>query len=174
MTPVIIGDATRIYALCEFPSMVTRYIGKTIRPLRLRMASHQQTANRNPRLPVHRWLAKAKREGRTVCIKWIETVPSDKDWAEREMFWINKHRENGDKLLNLTEGGEGLSGHKFSEPHKKKISDALRTGGIFSCLLCGTEFYRKRSDVAKGNNKYCGRSCSNKSTKGGWECRSTK
>lgn len=174
MNPVIIGDATRIYALCEFPSMVTRYIGKTVRPLRLRFASHQQVANHNPRLPVGRWLAKAKREGRQVCIKWLETVPKGKDWQERERFWIAKHKDDGANLLNLTVGGEGLAGHKFTNEHRQKISASLRTGGFFSCLLCGDEFYRKRSQIQKGQTKYCGHSCANKSTKGGWQCRLTK
>lgn len=174
VSPVIIGDATRIYALCEFPSMVPRYVGKTIRSLRLRLASHLQVANKNPRLPVGRWLAKQKREGREVCIKWLETVPANMDWAERERFWISTHRQAGAKLLNLTEGGEGLPGHKFSDEHRAKISAALKTGQNKSCISCGTEFWRKANQIAKGNDKFCSKSCSNKFNKGGWACRSKK
>lgn len=174
MNPVVIGDATRIYALCEFPSMVPRYVGKTVRPLFRRMASHMQVANRNPRLPVARWLAKAKREGRQVCIKWLETVPPGDDWQARERFWIAKHRTDGAALLNLTEGGEGLAGHRFTEVHRQRIAASVRTGAVFSCLACGGEFYRKRNQIDKGQNKYCCRACANKATKGGWECRSKK
>lgn len=158
MSPVVIGDATRIYALCEYPSMVPRYVGKTVRSLIGRMKSHLQAAKK-PRLPVGRWLAKRNTEGRQVCIKWLETVPADQDWASRERFWILKHRQEGAALLNLTDGGEGLAGYVFSDDHKAKIATALRTGSECSCLQCGATFWGKKNQIAKGDAKYCSKRC---------------
>lgn len=166
--PVVIGNATRIYALCEFPSQIPRYVGKTIQPLRLRMAAHQQAARRmSPRLPVHRWLAKRHREGQQVCIKWIETVDASGDWQARERYWILSLRADGSDLLNLTDGGEGLAGHKFTQEHKQKIADALRTGSMCSCIRCGEKFWRKANQIAKGQAKFCSRQCANTYNRGG-------
>ena len=159
MKPVIIGNATRIYALCEFPSQEPRYVGKTVQSLRHRMNGHMRIAKRSPRLPVHRWLSKRAKENKQVCIKWIETVAPGGDWQARERYWINTLRREGADLLNLTEGGEGLAGHVFSDEHKAKISAALRTGAECSCLHCGTMFWRKKNQIQKGQDKYCSKGC---------------
>lgn len=158
MKKVEIGDATRIYALCEFPSMEIRYVGKTMRSLLQRLKGHMQAAKK-PQLPVGRWISKRRCEGKKICIKLLETVQGDKDWASREKFWILKHKQDGARLLNLTDGGEGLSGHIFSEEHKAKIGSALRTGAYCTCLNCGSIFWRKKNQIAKGDAKYCTRDC---------------
>jgi len=167
MNPVIIGNATRIYALCEFPSQVPRYVGKTIQPLRLRMAAHARAARRGPRLPVQYWLAKRERESRQVCIKWLETIDPGDDWQSRERHWIKALRASGADLLNLTDGGEGLAGHKFTEDHKAKIAAAIRTGATCACIRCGETFWRKANQIAKGQAKFCSRQCANTYNKGG-------
>ena len=167
MNPVIIGNATRIYALCEFPSQVPRYVGKTVQPLRLRMAAHQRTSSRSPRLPVHRWLAKRRRESRQICIKWLETVELGGDWQAAERRWIATMRAEGVSLLNLTDGGEGLAGHKFTDEHKQRIAAAIRTGSICSCVRCGGPFWGKASQIAKGQAKFCSRQCANTYNRGG-------
>jgi hypothetical protein len=166
-SPVVIGNATRIYALCEFPSQTPRYVGKTIQPLRLRMAAHLQTSRRAARLPVHRWLAKRGRESRQVCIKWLETVDAGGDWQAAECRWIARLRSEGARLLNLTAGGEGLPGHRFTDDHKRKIAAAIRTGAMRACLLCGAESWRKASEIKKGCGKFCSRQCANTYNRGG-------
>jgi len=167
MNPVVIGNATRVYALCEFPSQRPRYVGKTIRPLRLRLASHLQTARRAARLPVHRWLAKREREGRQVCIKWLETVDAGGDWQAAERKWIESMRLSGAALLNLTAGGEGLAGYVMPKAHREKIAAALDTRTLHNCLRCGQEFKRKANEVRKGHAKFCSRQCANAHNKGG-------
>lgn len=165
-SPVIIGSATRIYALCEFPDQTPRYVGKTVQPLRLRLIEHLRTARRAARLPVHRWLAKRERESRLVCIKWLETVDAEGDWQAAERMWIAKLRAEGERLLNLTDGGEGLAGHIFSQTHRERIGAALKTGAEFACEQCGANFWRKRRDIQQGNCRFCSRPCYAKSLKG--------
>jgi predicted GIY-YIG superfamily endonuclease len=43
-----------------------------------------------------------------------------------EKYWIKNVRERGYILYNLTDGGEGPSGHVHSAEHKRKIGDAQR------------------------------------------------
>jgi hypothetical protein len=157
--PTLIGAATQIYALYDSLTQYPRYVGKTIQPLRNRLNSHLRTAKRNPKLPVHRWLAKCVRENRQVFIQLIEAVAEQDDWQSRERYWIEFMRTQGFSLLNLTAGGEGLPGHVFSDEHKNKIAAALQTGSSFSCLNCGYVFWRKKSAIDKGENKYCSKHC---------------
>ena len=153
--PVIIGNATHIYALMDECGSV-RYVGKTTRTLDARFKQHR-TASRSGNLPVNRWFRKHE-----VTIELLETVSAGDNWAERERYWI-KLLPN---LLNLTDGGEGLSGHVFTVEHRQKIADALRTGSTFNCETCGSEFWRKRRDINKGDCRFCSRACYALSLKG--------
>jgi hypothetical protein len=47
-------------------------------------------------------------------------------WREAEQFWIASLRLAGADLCNLTDGGQGPSGYKLSEEHKRKIGSARR------------------------------------------------
>lgn len=152
-----------IYALCEYPSWEPRYIGKTANHLSDRHKSHIRAAKRGRHLPVHHWLRKQIEAGKRLAIRLIEYAGDD--WAEREKYWIKFHRPTG-RLLNLTDGGEGLSGHVFSDEHKEKIAAGLRTGSHFNCETCGSEFWRKRKDIAKGDCRFCSRPCYAESQRG--------
>jgi len=155
-----------IYALCEpigkWRVGEPRYVGKTIQHAGDRQKAHIRIARRAPRLPVHWWLKRQLDTGATLCLTHLEHVPPGGDWAERERYWITKLRSEGARLLNMTEGGEGLAGLRMAEAHKAKIAAALRTGATFSCQRCGKLFWRKRRDVIKGHNKFCSRECSNR------------
>ncbi len=157
-----IGDATQrltaIYALCD-PDNSPRYVGKTVRYLHERHKAHISAAKRNPRLPVHRWIRKRMDANQPLVIWLLEYVAPGDDWAARERFWIKRFRDRGDDILNLTEGGEGLAGHKFSQTHRNNIAAGLRTGATFSCEACSAEFWRKRKDIIKGNCRFCSRAC---------------
>ena len=160
--PVIIGNATHkwtaIYAFEEHDGEI-RYVGKTTQYLIDRRKVHLRTARRGDQKPLYRWLRK-RRAAQGFVTRLIEHVPPGGDWAARERYWIKRYREHGDRLLNLTDGGEGLAGHKFSAEHKAKIAHAHRTGGNFSCERCGSSFYRKRSAILRGETRFCSRRCS--------------
>jgi predicted RNA-binding Zn-ribbon protein involved in translation (DUF1610 family) len=163
-----IGNATltAIYALCEYPSWRPRYVGKTIQYLHRRHKAHIRAAKAGKRLPIHCWLRKQIEKEQRLAIKLLEYAGDD--WAARERFWIERFRGEGFELLNLTDGGEGLAGYKFSAEHRAKIAAALRTGAHFSCLQCGVEFWRKANDIRRGHNKFCSRKCGNVYNKGGF------
>ena len=169
MRKEIIGAATlttAIYALVEWGSEMPRYVGKTVQYLHERHKAHIRDAKRGGRRPVHYWLRKRIAEGR-VAIKLLEYVPAGADWAARERYWINRFRAEGHDILNLTDGGEGLAGYVPTEQHRARIAAALRTGSECDCLRCGTTFWRKANEIARGHNKFCSRACANSTNKGG-------
>lgn len=55
----------------------------------------------------------------------LELCENNEHLSEREVFHINKEGTFGNGY-NLTEGGEGVTGFKFSEESKKKLSDSIK------------------------------------------------
>jgi hypothetical protein len=51
---------------------------------------------------------------------------SDAEAIDHEKLLIASFRDMGYKLANITDGGEGLSGHKHSLESRKKMSEALK------------------------------------------------
>lgn len=168
MRKEVIGAATlpvvAIYALCD-PDWTPRYVGKTTQYLHERHKAHIRDAKRGGKRPVSYWIRKRIAGGDPLCIRLLEYVQPGGNWASRESFWIDKHRQSG-RLLNLTNGGEGLSGHRFSEEHRQRIAAALRTGRHFECEVCGSRFWRKQHAIKNGENRFCSRRCSNSRHKG--------
>lgn len=156
----------RIYALCE-ADWTPRYVGKTVRFLHERHKEHIQAAKLRPsHLPVRRWLRKRISEGAILSIKLLENVAPEADWREREAYWIATLRANGHALLNLTDGGEGLAGHNPSQQHRDRIAAKLRTGATLACEVCATPFWRKRSEINRGDARFCSRACYSTSNAG--------
>jgi hypothetical protein len=50
----------------------------------------------------------------------------EKEALNREVSLIASMRSAGIVLCNVTKGGEGLSGHKFTEEHKGKLREARK------------------------------------------------
>ena len=147
-----------IYALCDPVTNEPRYVGKTSKPLLQRLKEHKQLARRKRRLPVQRWMNAV--DGVNLCgayMRVLETANSE-TWADRERHWIDYGRRNGWDLFNLTAGGDGLHGLIKSPDHVAKIAESLKKGAMFTCQ-CGKEFWRKPSAIAKGEAKFCSRTC---------------
>lgn len=162
----VTGRTITIYAMCEpvdkWKTGEVRYVGKTVRTPWQRVRAHSYGAKKPfPRLPVLRWLKKQMEAGNPFHIRHLERVPPGADWAARERYWIAKFRSEGARLLNLTEGGEGLAGLPMQPAHRAKIAAALRTGCMFACHRCGEMFWRKLNQIERGHNKFCSRACSN-------------
>jgi len=152
-----------IYLLRHPLNKQVRYVGKSQYLPGRRLTAHIQDAKAGGTRPVANWIRGIVRHQLRPIIETIETVPSDRDWAERERYWIAEYRRLGARLLNLTSGGEGLAGHAFAgTKHAQKISASLRRGAQFICETCGTEFWRKPSAIRRGHNRFCSRLCSNR------------
>jgi hypothetical protein len=161
--PVTIGDCTvtfidaaidvTIYSLSD-ESGAVMYVGSTTQSIKHRVRAHVLAAKNGSQLPVHQWI----RERKSFVVTTLG-VTSSSDREAREKHWIAVHKG---KLLNLTDGGPGMSGHRFAgTEHALRIQAAIRSGAYFDCLRCGTKFWRKRVEIQKGHNKFCSRVCSN-------------
>jgi group I intron endonuclease len=104
-----------------------RYIGLTTKGASYRLAGHI-SSSKTLKYPLYRWISKHGSE--SIHIDVIE-VCHQNDLADREKYWIAFYREVGNTLLNLTDGGDGVSGHRHSVETRAKMSTS-RTGLIRS------------------------------------------
>ncbi len=120
-----------------------RYIGKTECGASHRYRAHIKAAIRGEPDAKYHWIRKLLREGRMPIMLPVEFgEEGDSDWESREEHWIWFYRNEGHRLLNETDGGEGQSGRKpsaetiakivahrlgkpLSEAHKRSLSIAL-------------------------------------------------
>lgn len=95
-----------IYGLHDPRTGELRYIGKSIRPLE-RLGNHI-----NERSDTHRghWIAELTRLKLRPVLIIIDAVPADTDWQTIERIYIAAAREDGCRLTNSTDGGEGVVG----------------------------------------------------------------
>ena len=82
------------------------------------------------------------------CFEIIESLDSEQESFDREAYWIADYKTNIYKYgstfgYNLSDGGEGQSGFRFSEEQKKKMSE-IQSG-------TGNGFYGKtHTEEVKG------------------------
>ena len=110
---------TKIYALCE-PDGEIRYIGKTKHPLAKRMIQHLSDARCGRKTHLYNWLRSVLSTGHLPLIQLIGEVAGN--GSNEERAWIKYGRAEGWRLVNGTDGGEGVSGCIFSEERRRKMS----------------------------------------------------
>jgi group I intron endonuclease len=121
-----------IYASVHLPTQ-KYYIGKTTKKLNTRIKQHYNDAKCTASTYFHKSLIKyPENEFKWICIKKSD----DKNSLNKsEIFYINFFKNNGFKLFNLTNGGDGGSrpgrmnpayGKKVNQKVKNKISKSLK------------------------------------------------
>lgn len=97
-----------IYTLSssENPNNI-RYVGKT-NNLKDRLRRHvgKYYLNKDDNYK-NRWIKSELLKVNEIIIKELEIV-DESNWIEREKYWIEQFRQWGFKLVNTTEGGEGI------------------------------------------------------------------
>lgn len=73
----------------------------------------------------YKWLNKQVSDNKPFFIDILEEV-NDANWQEREKYWINHIKENGYKLKNMTDGGDGNNNQVFSEECRRLKSLKLK------------------------------------------------
>lgn len=113
---------TYIYRLIDPRDGSVKYVGKTVN-LKWRGKCH-----RSPQGESHcaRWLKCLRAKGLHAVMEVIETVEAGGDWAQRERFWISYYKNTGEKLCNMSAGGEGWFGHRLSEEAKEKLRQRFK------------------------------------------------
>lgn len=100
------------------------YVGKSCWGMS-RPRSHGLACNiaKNARFPVSRWIKKIRDKGTDYNISILEDlVESEELLVEAERFYISYFRSLGIPLLNLTNGGEGVSGYRHTDDARQKMS----------------------------------------------------
>ena len=99
-----------------------RYVGQTIKKINRRLAEHRC----DKRFNTHKvnWINKLDKLNilDNLAIELLEECEEDL-LNEKEQYWIEKLKQDGCKLVNLTNGGIG-SGKVCSEETRKKISES--------------------------------------------------
>ena len=107
---------TFIYGLICPYSLELRYVGKANDPQR-RLKDHMYDF-RGHELNKALWFRKMRQDKIKPILEIIEEVTMDK-WQEAEEFWIAYFRYIGANLLNIQEGGNGLSEANYTTFKKK-------------------------------------------------------
>lgn len=102
------------------------YIGKADN-VNKRWLKHISYARTNRGFIFHKAITKYGADNFEVSI--LEECESEEIALEKEAYWIAEYKTNickwGSEFgYNLTDGGEGISGHKHSDESKQKMSDA--------------------------------------------------
>jgi hypothetical protein len=135
-----------IYSLSDPLTKEIVYIGKTKNPKK-RFKDHCRIDLRN-RCNLDKWKNKIISQGFIPEMEIIEEVICE-NVNDREKFYIDFYLSSGSKLLNMTEGGDGLQnpseevrkkigeksrGRKMSDYVRKKIFESTYNSGI--AILC--------------------------------------
>jgi len=108
-----------IYGLYDPVTKKIRYIGKAKCAVK-RLKGHLREKNRM-KSPLYQWINKLKKSGHSPIMKVISSVPED-SWRDAEMLAIKFFRDNGERLLNVADGGD--------EPfcsHETRVSNGYKT-----------------------------------------------
>jgi len=118
-----------VYALCDPVTREIRYIGKTVVKPRDRLRRHVWDALKGGTdWPVSRWIRKISQDPALLILE-----ECDRDVAPRaEQVWIAWGRRVGLRLLNLTDGGDGMQGYQLSAETRAKIGAASRRRRVLS------------------------------------------
>lgn len=107
-----------IVYMITFPNN-KRYIGITCNSLNTRRSEHRSKVNHGSKLYVHNALRKYNND---VTWSILEHCDSYEKAQERERYYINDYKTFGDFGYNLTVGGEGSTGYKFTAEQRERMS----------------------------------------------------
>lgn len=143
---------TFIYSLSD--STGVRYIGKSNDPI-ARLKNHIKESRRRNKYRKDSWIKSLLNSGNLPILNIIEEIEVE-DWKSREAYWINFYKDQGCRLVNGTEGGEGSDGFKgktHSPETRRRISEVSK----YSSRLSGEKVHWavfKNQDVIEIRHEY--------------------
>jgi len=121
-----------VYGLCDPDTLELRYVGKSIKGS-VRCFEHLKPHSlKEGTTPKNNWIKKLLTQNKKPVFVLIAQYPKDVTndcLYESEQFFMSFYKELGCKLLNLTDGGPGMTGHKYSETSRKKMSESAKARG---------------------------------------------
>lgn len=114
-----------VYALLDPETNVIRYVGKTTYTLNKRFNNHISTAKTTKvKSKVLNWIRKLQKKNLKPIIMELEQFNNEIDLNNAEIFYISYFRFLTTNLLNLTDGGDGVTGFNVSKQTRNKISNS--------------------------------------------------
>lgn len=144
-----------VYGLCDPDTLELRYVGKALNGS-VRCFEHGKPSSiKEGNTPKNNWLKKLKAQGkdavRVLISEYSEDV-SNEDLYESEQFFIALYKELNCNLLNLTDGGPGMSGHKYSQESRQKMSLSAKKRQLPNALI---EQQKKKLPEDKDGMRFC-------------------
>lgn len=146
-----------LYCVCEdctvSRGLQIRYIGITVNGVEFRLFQHLKDARdaNYAQLAKSRWIKKHGSENIRAVV--VEEVADPKLLNSREVYWIKSYRTHrGSFGLNMTSGGDGVSGYEYSAEQRKSMSDKAKARGISENVIIaarsrvGTKSHLSTSD----------------------------
>lgn len=112
---------TYIYGLVDPETGKMRYVGKSNNP-KVRYQCHLQDKNTNPHKTA--WIRGLSERGLKPELVILEET-TQKQWEERERYWIKRYRDEGAPLVNILEGGASFPVKILVESWDELISPFL-------------------------------------------------
>ena len=127
-----------IYALIDPRTNEIRYVGKTD-DLKTRIRRHNTEKGKDHR---YYWIHQLHQCGLKPEVIILEVVTKE-NWQERERYWISFYRDQGARLVNIADGGNGAPGVKPSLETLFKMSESMKKSWIGRPRVKITEEHRK-------------------------------
>lgn len=116
----------KIYAIIHPVTKEIKYVGKTVKPLGVRLSAHLfESKSTTLKTHKHNWILKCIKDGLRPEIILLEECNED-NWKEAEIKWIKFYKSSS--LTNTAEGGLGGCGKTLTQEHRDKISQTLLSG----------------------------------------------
>jgi hypothetical protein len=118
---------TTVYTLSHPTTGEVRYVGKTVGSLAKRLSNHVKDSKKR-RSHREKWIMSLADQGLKPVITFVDSIEHSENEPEGnwlEMAYIAQYRAEGKRLVNATDGGEGVPGLKHSAETRAKISAAL-------------------------------------------------
>ena len=130
----------KIYGLVCPISKQIRYIGMTRHSLDKRLNEHIREGK--SKTHKQKWIKSLLKKELHPTIVLVSTA-DESNWIELERFYIKLFKENGFKLTNIADGGQGggSKGYKHTEEWKENAAKRMRIRNKEKPL--GKEFYEK-------------------------------
>ncbi len=113
-----------IYALSESDTGEIRYIGKTTAELHQRLAGHLSRGYLKKNTYKNCWIRGVLARGANLLIHSVQVLSTEDDLNAAEIYWIKFFRDQGYRLTNGTDGGDGL--RNPSAETRAKTSAAIK------------------------------------------------
>ena len=109
---------TFIYTLTDPFTNEIRYVGKSNDPKK-RLYDHIRCCHLT-NTHKNNWVKSILEKSGKPLLNIIDKVPKN-NWQLWETYWISKLKEEGHNLTNISDGGNGMSEHRYNTKEKMKI-----------------------------------------------------